>query len=110
MYDKLFEKQLGCLHFTRKEATFAMPLGDFSCIDVKQCELKSRTPKDDSLKNEIARKEHELRAKDNILFEDENSNYCDLDNKFTTVTRKRKRRFNWSDKKVSPRDKNDETS
>ena len=73
------------MHFFWKETTFAMPLGDFSCIDVKQCELKSRTPIDDSLKNKIARKEHKLWAKNNVLFEDEKSNYCNLDNEFTMV-------------------------
>ena len=56
---------------------------------------------DNSLRSEIARKEHELRAINNVLFEDEQSKYCNLDNKFTTVTKKHKRRFNWSDKKVA---------
>ena len=64
---------------------------------------------DDFLRSKIARKELELlRAIINVLFEDEQSEFCDSDNEFTMVTKKHKRRFNWSEKQ-SPTDRLVET-
>ena len=49
--------------------------------------------------DKLANKERELRAKYNVLYDNEASDFLDSDNEFTTVTKKRKRRFNWSSEK-----------
>ena len=87
-----------CRHFVG--APFTTPIGDFRCIDVKQCILKAQSYKDKSLLDKLANKERELCAKHNLLYDNEESDFfCDSDNEFTTVTKKRKRRFNWSSEK-----------
>jgi len=86
-----------CRHFG---APFKTPIGNFRCIDVKQCILKDQSYEDKSMLVKLAEKERELRAKHNILYDNEESDFfCDSDNEFTTVTKKRKRRFNWSSEK-----------
>ena len=86
-----------CRHFG---APFKTPIGDFRCIDVEQCILKAQSYKDKSLLVKLANKERELRAKHNLLYDYEESDFfCESDNEFTTVTKKRKRRFNWSSEK-----------
>ena len=105
MRSVMFWKQLNehsdgriCRHFVG--APFTTPIGDFRCIDVKQCILKAQSYKDKSLLVKLANKERELRAKHNLLYDNEESDFfCDSDNEFTTVTKKRKRRFNWSSEK-----------
>ena len=87
-----------CRHFVG--APFTTPIGNFRCIDVQQCILKAQSYKDKSLLDELANKERELRAKHNLLYDNEESDFfCESDNEFTTVTKKRKRRFNWSSEK-----------
>ena len=86
-----------CRHFVG--APFTTPIGDFRCIDVKQCILKAQRYKDKFLLEKLANKERELRAKHNLLYDNEASDYLDSDNEFTTVTKKRKRQFNWSSEK-----------
>ena len=105
MRSVMFWKQLNehsdgrvCRHFVG--APFKTPIGDFRCIDVEQCILKAQSYKDKSLLDELANKERQLRAKHNLLYDNEESDFfCDSDNEFTTVTKKRKRRFNWSSEK-----------
>ena len=93
------QKQQQCSH--NGSDVFRTPAGDFNCIDVNQCALKSKSKTDNSVLDKLANKECELCAKYNVLYDNEASDYLDLDNDFTTVTRKRKRRFDWSSKKKS---------
>ena len=105
-YRQLMRQQQLCTHFGNE--SFRTPVGAFRCIDVNQCALKSKSKTDNSVLDELANKERELRAKYNVLYNNEESDFfCDSDNEFTTVTKKRKRRFDWSsEKKESRRHRN----
>ena len=98
-YKQLFYQQLRCNHVG--DEVFRTPAGNYRCIDVNQCALKSKSITDNSVLEELANKERKLRAKYNVLYNNKASDYLDSDNEFTTVTKKRKRRFNWSLEKKS---------